>query len=76
MLSLTPSAARAGMAARTARTTSTSALRSIGFGGVTVFELIDLEPPLPRLHGDLATFGKLGWSVEQSGAVPWHPSST
>ncbi|MEV0828961.1 sugar phosphate isomerase/epimerase family protein [Nonomuraea rubra] len=33
-------------------------LRSIGFGGVTVFELIDLEPPLPRLHDDLATFEK------------------
>ncbi|KAA9154676.1 sugar phosphate isomerase/epimerase [Amycolatopsis acidicola] len=46
------------------------ALRDIGFDGVTVFELIDMEPPLPRLHEDLATFRKWGWSPEVRGAVP------
>lgn len=38
------------------------ALRSVGFDGVTIFELIDLEPPLPRLRDDVATFEKLGWT--------------
>ncbi|MFF0771679.1 sugar phosphate isomerase/epimerase family protein [Nonomuraea wenchangensis] len=52
------------------------ALRSIGFDGVTIFELVDLEPPLPRLHDDIATFEKLGWSLEKTGAVPWHPAGT
>lgn len=46
------------------------ALRAIGFVGVTIFELIDLEPPLPRLHEDIATFGKFGWSPAATGQVP------
>jgi sugar phosphate isomerase/epimerase len=45
------------------------ALRSIGFDGVTIFELIDMEPPLPRLHDDIATFAKLGWSLTKTGKV-------
>jgi hexulose-6-phosphate isomerase len=50
------------------------ALRSIGFDGVTIFELIDLEPPLPRLHDDIATFEKLGWSLTKAGEAPSFPS--
>ncbi|NKQ57898.1 sugar phosphate isomerase/epimerase [Amycolatopsis sp. K13G38] len=46
------------------------ALRSVGFDGVTIFELIDMEPPLPRLHDDIAAFGKLGWSTAETGCVP------
>lgn len=45
------------------------ALRSIQFDGITIFELIDLEPPLPRLHDDIATFDKLGWSLGATGKV-------
>lgn len=39
------------------------ALRAIDFDGVTIFELIDLEPPLPRLYDDIATFEKFGWAL-------------
>ena len=46
------------------------ALRSIGFDGVTIYELIDMEPPLPRLRDDIATFEKLGWSRATRGNVP------
>lgn len=49
------------------------ALRSIGFDGVTIYELIDMEPPLPRLHDDIATFEKLGWSRATTGRVPRVP---
>lgn len=50
------------------------ALRFIGFDGVTIYELIDLEPPLPRLYDDIAAFGKLGWSLSTVGAVPSWPT--
>ncbi|HWC80362.1 MAG TPA: sugar phosphate isomerase/epimerase family protein [Pseudonocardiaceae bacterium] len=46
------------------------ALRANDFTGVTIFELIDLEPPLPRLHDDIATFEKLGWSRAHTGTRP------
>jgi sugar phosphate isomerase/epimerase len=49
------------------------ALRSIGFDGITIYELIDMEPPLPRLHDDIATFEKLGWSRAAKGNVPRVP---
>lgn len=52
-----------------------AALRDIGFDGVTIFELIDLEPPLPRLPDDIATFEKLGWSLAQTGVVPSTPAA-
>lgn len=51
------------------------ALGSIGFDGVTVYELIDLEPPMPRLHDDIATFRKLGWSLSATGQVPSIPKA-
>jgi sugar phosphate isomerase/epimerase len=46
------------------------ALRSVDFDGVTIFELIDLEPPLPRLREDIAAFEKFGWSTALTGRVP------
>lgn len=49
------------------------ALRSIGFDGVTIYELIDMEPPLPRLRDDIATFEKLGWSRAARGNIPRVP---
>lgn len=48
------------------------ALRSVHFDGVTIFELIDLEPPLPRLRDDVATFGEHGWTPTVTGRVPAH----
>lgn len=38
------------------------ALREIDYQGVTIFELIDMEAPLPRLHDDIATFRGWGWA--------------
>jgi sugar phosphate isomerase/epimerase len=52
-----------------------AALRDIGFDGVTIFELIDMEPPLPRLADDIATFEKLGWSLARTGTVPSTPTA-
>ena len=46
------------------------ALRAIGYAGITIYELIDLEPPLPRLPEDIATFEKFGWSPSRTGSVP------
>lgn len=50
------------------------ALRAIGFDGVTIYELIDMEPPLPRLRDDIATFEKLGWTSAEVGKVPSFPT--
>lgn len=44
------------------------ALRSVAFDGITIFEPIDLGPPLPRLYDDIATFGKLGWTTSGTSA--------
>ena len=41
-----------------------AALRTAGFTGPTVYELVDGEDPSPRLPADLAALGKAGWSVE------------
>ncbi|MHA6630260.1 sugar phosphate isomerase/epimerase family protein [Pseudonocardia sichuanensis] len=49
------------------------ALREIGFDGVTIFELIDMEPPLPRLRDDIATFAEWGWSTGVRGTIPSRP---
>lgn len=51
------------------------ALRAINFTGVTIYELIDLEPPLPRLHDDIATFEKLGWTRTPAAPAPPVPPS-
>lgn len=47
------------------------ALREVGFDGVTIYELVDGQPPLPRLDDDIATFGTWGWKTgrEQAGTV-------
>jgi sugar phosphate isomerase/epimerase len=37
------------------------ALADIGFGGPTVYELVDGEDPEPRLPADLATLAAAGW---------------
>nr|WP_188195753.1 hypothetical protein [Nonomuraea sp. SYSU D8015] len=35
-----------------------------GFDGVTIYEPIDLEPPLPRLRDDIVAFDKLGQMID------------
>jgi sugar phosphate isomerase/epimerase len=39
-----------------------SALTEIGFGGPTVYELVDGDDPEPRLPADLATLAAAGWA--------------
>lgn len=39
------------------------ALRRIGYGGHNVYELIDMEPPSPRLEADIAAFEAAGFSL-------------
>lgn len=38
------------------------ALTDIGFGGPTVYELVDGEDPEPRLPADLAALASAGWA--------------
>lgn len=46
------------------------ALRSVGYAGPTVYELIDMEPPMPRLVDDIAALGAHGWTTAVTGALP------
>ncbi|SJM63861.1 sugar phosphate isomerase/epimerase [Gulosibacter sp. 10] len=46
------------------------ALREVGYAGPTVYELIDMEPPEPKLRADIAELGRYGWSTELVGALP------
>ena len=46
------------------------ALRAVGYAGPTVYELIDMEPPMPRLVDDVAALGEHGWTTEATGALP------
>ena len=39
-----------------------AALTEIGFGGPTVYELVDGEDPEPRLAADLAALAAAGWA--------------
>lgn len=38
------------------------ALLDIGYQGPTIYELVDGEPALPRLHADIAALERRGWS--------------
>ncbi|RKN44003.1 sugar phosphate isomerase/epimerase family protein [Streptomyces hoynatensis] len=49
------------------------ALREVGYTGPTIYELIDMEPPGPRLARDIATFGQYGWTTEAVGDLPAAP---
>ena len=40
------------------------ALQGCGFRGLTIYELVDGEDPLPRLPSDIARLEVEGWSVE------------
>lgn len=40
------------------------ALREVGYAGPTIYELVDLEDPDPRLADDIAYFGQFGWGLE------------
>ncbi|MCL2481986.1 MAG: sugar phosphate isomerase/epimerase [Propionibacteriaceae bacterium] len=40
------------------------ALRTIGYAAPTIYELVDLEPPMPRIRDDIAFFNKYGWDPQ------------
>jgi sugar phosphate isomerase/epimerase len=46
------------------------ALQEIGYTGITIYELIDMEPPLPRLLDDIRTFEGYGWSHTTTSDLP------
>jgi sugar phosphate isomerase/epimerase len=49
------------------------ALRAVGYEGPTVYELIDMEPPEPKLAADVAALGAYGWTTERVGTLPAFP---
>jgi deoxyribonuclease-4 len=46
------------------------ALREVGYAGPTIYELIDMEDPDPRLEADIATLAQYGWTTEVRGDLP------
>lgn len=49
------------------------ALRAIDYRGPTVYELIDMQPPMPRLVDDIAALGSHGWTTSTIGELPTYP---
>lgn len=40
------------------------AIREIGYAGPTIYELVDLEPPMPRIREDIEFFKQFGWDPD------------
>ncbi|MFJ6114586.1 sugar phosphate isomerase/epimerase family protein [Agrococcus sediminis] len=40
------------------------AIREVGYSAPTIYELVDMEPPMPRIHDDIAYLGQFGWATD------------